>query len=84
MAGRARGWGGGNRPRHRIRHGSGSAPQVNFLPGAQITLSISVTYPHGVAVDGSGNVYIADTQNSQVLKETLSAGTYIQSTSSAA
>ena len=38
-------------------------------------LSISsLNYPTGVAVDGSGNVYIADTNNSRVLKETLSAG----------
>ena len=35
--------------------------------------------PAGVAVDSSGNVYIADTLNSQVLKETLSGGTYTQS-----
>jgi uncharacterized protein YjiK len=34
---------------------------------------------YGVAVDGSGNVYIADTYNSRVLKETLSAGSYTQS-----
>jgi len=31
-------------------------------------------------VDGSGNVYIADTANNRVLKETLSAGSYTQST----
>jgi len=33
----------------------------------------------GIAVDGSGNVYIADPNNSWVLKETLSAGGYTQS-----
>lgn len=31
-------------------------------------------------MDGSGNVYIADTANNRVLKETLSAGNYTQST----
>ena len=41
-----------------------------MLPGA---------LPYGLAVDGTGNVYIADTGNGRVLKETLSAGNYIQS-----
>ncbi len=35
--------------------------------------------PTGVAVDSSGNVYISDSLNSRVLKETLSGGTYTQS-----
>jgi sugar lactone lactonase YvrE len=35
--------------------------------------------PYGVAVDGSGNVYVADYGNARVLKETLSAGSYTQS-----
>jgi len=30
-------------------------------------------------VDGGGNVYIADSYNARVLKETLSAGSYTQS-----
>jgi DNA-binding beta-propeller fold protein YncE len=33
-----------------------------------------------VAVDGSGNIYIADTYNNRVLKETLSEGIYTEST----
>jgi hypothetical protein len=33
-----------------------------------------------VAVDGSGNVYIADNGNNLILKETLSGGSYTQST----
>lgn len=33
-----------------------------------------------VAVDGAGNVYIADALNSRVFKETLSAGSYTQTT----
>ena len=31
-------------------------------------------------MDGSGNVYVADTGNNRILKETWSAGSYIQST----
>ena len=33
-----------------------------------------------MAVDGSGNVYIADSGNNRVLKETLSGGSYTEST----
>lgn len=33
-----------------------------------------------LAVDGSGNVYVADVGNAQVVKETLSGGSFIQST----
>jgi sugar lactone lactonase YvrE len=36
--------------------------------------------PSGVAVDGAGNVYIADCDHFRVLKETLSAGGYSEST----
>jgi hypothetical protein len=39
----------------------------------------TLNWPFGVAVDGSGNVYIPDTYNHRVLKETLSAGTYTES-----
>ena len=60
---------------------SGSGAMVSFPPGVQSTLPISgLTYPHGIAVDGSGNVYIAVPGNNEVLKETLSGGSYTQST----
>jgi sugar lactone lactonase YvrE len=36
--------------------------------------------PAAVAVDGGGNVYIADSGNHRVLEETLSGGSYTQST----
>jgi hypothetical protein len=61
--------------------GTGVAPQVNFLPGAQSTvLATGLSDPTGVAVDGGGNVYLVDAGNNRVLKETLSAGAYSEST----
>jgi sugar lactone lactonase YvrE len=59
-------------------YGTGLGSQVNFLPGTQSTVGSGLNDPEGVAVDSSGNVYIADTNNNQVLKEALSAGAYTQ------
>jgi hypothetical protein len=45
------------------------------------TLSTSsLSGPSGIVVDGSGNVYIADTGNNRVLKVGLSAGSYTENT----
>ena len=60
--------------------GTGQGPQINFLPGTQSTIGSGLNSPVGVAVDGSGNIYIADSNNKRVLKETLSGGVYTQST----
>jgi sugar lactone lactonase YvrE len=61
--------------------GTGTGPQVNFLPGTEIAVpSSTLAFPFGVAVDGNGNVYIADTINNRVLKETYSASSYTEST----
>lgn len=59
--------------------GTGIGPQITFLPGVESTIQAN-SHPGGVAVDGSGNVYIADAANSRVLKETLSGGAYTEST----
>jgi sugar lactone lactonase YvrE len=64
--------------------GTGAAPQVSFLPGNQTVVASapsngSLFDPEGVAVDGQGDLYIADTGSGRVLKESLSGGSYTQS-----
>jgi streptogramin lyase len=61
--------------------GNGSGPQTTFLPGTQsVTPTSVIGDPSGVAVDANGNVYVADSDNNRVLKETLSGATYTEST----
>jgi len=55
--------------------GTGSGPEVNFSPGTQTTLGSGFANPFGLAVDGAGNVFVADTNNNAV-KEILAAGGY--------
>jgi len=50
--------------------GTGVGPQINFLPGVQSAVGSGYTSPRGLAVDGSGNVFVADTNNNAV-KEIL-------------
>lgn len=59
--------------------GTGVGPQVNFLPGFESEVSNGAWYPSATAVDGSGNVYIADSSNNRILKETLTASGYSES-----
>ncbi|WP_187142988.1 hypothetical protein [Terriglobus albidus] len=44
----------------------------------QSIVASGLSGPHGLAVDGNGNVYIADTFASRVVKETLSGSTYTE------
>ena len=55
--------------------GTGSGPQVNFSPSTRTTLGSGFVNPFGLAVDGGGNVFVADTNNNAV-KEILAAGGY--------
>jgi streptogramin lyase len=51
--------------------GSGAGPQLNFSPGAESVFTSSATLnPQGLAVDASGNVFLADFSNDLVLKVT--------------
>jgi streptogramin lyase len=49
--------------------------QLDYLPGSQSAIDSGWSYPYGIAVDGLGNVYIADGFNSAVIKETYSKNT---------
>ncbi len=54
-------------------HGIGVGPQIAFGPGVQTTVPASgLSFPAGVAVDGAGDVFIADTFNSRVVEVTPS------------
>jgi DNA-binding beta-propeller fold protein YncE len=55
--------------------------QTAHFSGSQIALPITgLNNPRQITVDASGNLYIADSINNRVLKETLSNGSYAQST----
>ena len=58
---------------------AGSGPQVEFWIGSEMLVGNGLNSPSAVAADGNGNLYIADTGNNRILKETLSAGSYTQS-----
>jgi len=47
-------------------YGTGTGPQVAFNPGITSALGGGFSEPSGVAVDGGGNVYVADWGNSAV------------------
>ena len=59
--------------------GTGVGPQVNFASPPQALLFSSLKTPAGIAADGSGNLYVADTGNNRVLMATLS-GSYAPTT----
>ncbi|MGC2112654.1 MAG: MBG domain-containing protein, partial [Candidatus Korobacteraceae bacterium] len=57
--------------------GMGESPAVTIDPGTQTTLgTITNATTYGSAVDGAGNVYVADKANGQVVK--FAAGTDVQ------
>jgi sugar lactone lactonase YvrE len=71
--------------------GMGNGPQINYSYPPQFFSNdvirvagsfspYNLTNPFGAAVDDSGNVYVVDYNKNALYKETLSAGTYTQST----
>ena len=48
--------------------GEGNGPQVVVIPGTATIIGSQLSGPAGVAVDGGGDVYIADTGNNRVVE----------------
>jgi uncharacterized repeat protein (TIGR03803 family) len=59
-------------------YGIGTGPQVTWNPGIETSLVSGISVGLGSAVDGSGNVFVADYANSLV-KEVFAAGGYTNS-----
>lgn len=55
------------------------AQTAHFSAAQSAVPTSTLDSPEGVAIDASGNIYVADTWHSRVLKETLSGSTYIES-----
>jgi hypothetical protein len=53
--------------------GTGDGPQVVYSPAKSIELGSGFYSPEGVAVDGAGNIFVADKDNNAV-KEIVAAG----------
>lgn len=51
-------------------HGVGVGPQIAYDPGVQSTLATGLNNPRGIAVDGSGNVFVADFGDGKIVKIT--------------
>src|SRR5579884_3920934 len=49
-------------------YGTGLGPQVALYPGVISTVAGSLSYPQGIAIDNSGDLYIADSVNQAVRK----------------
>ena len=66
--------------------GTGSGPQVSFLPATQSTLPLStLVSPSRIAVDAAGNLFILEvitgySPNNALVKETWNGNAYTQST----
>ena len=56
-------------------HGIGLGPQISFQPLTRVVLGHGFNNPVGLALDGAGNVYVADSDNNAI-KEVLASGGY--------
>ena len=55
-------------------HGQAQGPAIAFGPGVQTMVGSGLSGPWGVAVDGAGDLFIADTQSSRVVEVPAGGG----------
>ena len=60
-----------------LLNGIGVGPQIAFGPGVQSTLSTALSGPVGVAVDGAGDVFVADEKSGTVYELPAGGGSAI-------
>lgn len=60
--------GNGNSLATAFLHGTGIAAHPMYVPGKATVLASHLNSPEGVAVDGSGNVYVSDSGNNRILE----------------
>jgi len=66
----------GNAMQTTFLSGVGVLSRTAFIPGTRTVISAQLSAPSGVAVDGYGNVYVADTGNNRVLQFQKSGSSY--------
>jgi hypothetical protein len=54
--------------------GTGNGPQVVYSPGSSVELGSGFLNPLGLAVDGAGNIFVADTANNAVREMVAASG----------
>jgi sugar lactone lactonase YvrE len=64
----------GNPVASNLISGIGQGPAIAFGPGVQTAVGSGLHQPFGVAVDGAGDVFIADTLNSRVVEVPAGGG----------
>ena len=56
--------------------GTGSAARIALYPASQTVVATQLSGPSGVAVDGFGNLYIADSGNNRIVEMAASGASY--------
>jgi len=58
-------------------YGTGVGPEIGFIGAGQIHLGSGLNAPSAVALDGAGNVYIADTFNNRIVELPAGGGAQV-------
>lgn len=60
-----------------LTRGVGVGPQVDFIPGVQITLASGLNIPVDSKLDGAGDVFVADNNNNRVVEIPAGGGAQV-------